>query len=152
METAFDSPALTGQAPDYPAEWRNRVPKRVKMTTRVTGEIPVVRDRQLVAAKGEVYDCYVNSHGAVSAITPNGLLGLVPGEFEVTAWHDHLVMRNRADSNYELYCYICRVALILDLPISMDDFVTLTEKFSHQHRHGDIEEDAHAHPELHHQD
>jgi len=51
------------------------------------------------------------------------------------AWHEHLVMRNREDGSYELRCGICRIAVVPDLPITIDDFLALIAKFSEKHQH-----------------
>ena len=38
------------------------------------------------AVAGEIYEAWTNSHGAVSAILPDGHLGVKPDEFEIVEW------------------------------------------------------------------
>lgn len=75
------SPALTKQSELYPIRWAGRVPSRIRMTQHVTSDIPI--PPFAVAYKGKEYGCWVNSHGAVAAITEHGMLGVKPDEFEV---------------------------------------------------------------------
>lgn len=85
------SPALTYQSENYPASWKGLVPKRVQMATTVRPDFPscLTWPDDSRCDKGEEYDVYVNSHGAVAAVLPNGKnLGLKPYEFEVVEWHE----------------------------------------------------------------
>jgi hypothetical protein len=85
----IESPALSYQSEHYPASWRGKVPKRVNIVITVHPDFSFLCAEHTVAHGGEDYDVTVNSHGAVSAILPNGeRLGLKPYEFEVVEWHD----------------------------------------------------------------
>jgi len=96
LAVALTSPALTVQSQksdrfDYPARYRGRVPLKVKTAKDVfpdfVGLGPMVKVGT-VCRKDHEYYVWVNSHGAVSAILPNGeRLGLLPSEFDVTEWH-----------------------------------------------------------------
>ena len=87
MKTAMDSPALlVRNAKYYPAHFEGRVPKVVRLTKRVRKQIPL---QGFHMEAGEVFDAYVNSQGAVTAIRGDGeMMGLMPDEFEVIEWHD----------------------------------------------------------------
>lgn len=86
------SPALKEQSGSYPARWNGRVPLRVRMLKTVRSDW--VFGQALVAREGEVYDVWVNRHGAVSVILEEGMerqvkkLGVKPDEFEVVDWYD----------------------------------------------------------------
>lgn len=73
---------------DYPARFNDRVPKTVRTTRYVTADWPIRLSKpDCFAPKGDVFPAWTNSHGAVSAILPNGdKLGLYPSEFEVVEW------------------------------------------------------------------
>jgi hypothetical protein len=91
LQIAKTSPALAWQSDkpnfEYPANFRGRIPLKVKLAKTVTPDIPFVLSGT-IAIKDEEYFVYVNSYGAVSAILPNGeKLGLRPAEFDVTEWH-----------------------------------------------------------------
>lgn len=90
--TPFDSPALTYRSAHYPRNGfegaENRVPLRVRTTRPVHSDFGGIFGPPLLCFEGAEYDVWVNSHGAVAAILPDGLLGLKPGEFTVVAYHD----------------------------------------------------------------
>jgi hypothetical protein len=92
---ADTSPALGWQSDKpgefaYPANFRGRVPLKVKLAVRVLPDLPFV-PAGTVAEKDHEYYVWVNSYGAVSAILPNGeKLGLRPEEFDVVEWHEKL--------------------------------------------------------------
>jgi hypothetical protein len=75
---------------DYPERFGDRVPKTVRTKRRVTADFPICLSKpDCVAECDSVYPAWTNSHGAVSAILPNGeKLGLYPREFEVVEWLD----------------------------------------------------------------
>ena len=77
-------PAREFQAADYPPEYRGRVPRTVRMLRTVHSDLPWPMERGPVAVKGREYRAWTNSHGAVSAWVDGELLGLKPGEFEVS--------------------------------------------------------------------
>ena len=85
MKTSLDSPALEFRSQYYPAHFGDRVPKRVRMLQTVRSDIPVGNRPR--AIRGWVYGVWVNTHGAVVALTQGGTLGLKPDEFEVVEWH-----------------------------------------------------------------
>lgn len=99
LEIAKTSTALKWQSDRqgrfaYPANFRGRVPLKVKLAKDVTPdlmeykEILGIKD-STIALKDNEYYVYVNSYGAVSAILADGKqLGLLPSEFDVTEWHD----------------------------------------------------------------
>lgn len=75
-KTESDSPALSYQSEHYPSSWHGKVPRRVRLTTRVWSDFPF---KFLEVEKGVEVPVWVNSHGAVAAILPNGdTLGLKP--------------------------------------------------------------------------
>lgn len=73
---------------DYPERFADRVPKTVRTTRRVTADFPLnLTNPDCIAPRGDVFPAWTNSHGAVSAVLPNGeKLGLYPSEFEVVQW------------------------------------------------------------------
>jgi hypothetical protein len=86
------SAALDHQSEHYPASWHGRVPKRVRMAKMVGSDMPMLISPAMTAHKGQEYEVWVNSHGAVAAILPDGRrLGLRPYEFEVIEWHEGAV-------------------------------------------------------------
>jgi hypothetical protein len=86
------SPALTRQSDSYPANYRGRVPKKIKMAkTLYPDEIAGFKLGKpgTMLELNMVYDCWVNSHGAVAGYCDNGeKLGVKPGEFDVVEWHE----------------------------------------------------------------
>jgi hypothetical protein len=98
LAAALESPALKWQydrkgRASYPANFRGRVPLKVKLAKNVTpdlmefGKILGIKE-DTIALKDNEYYVWVNSFGAVSAILFNGEhLGLLPSEFDVTEWH-----------------------------------------------------------------
>lgn len=97
METvsSSDSPARLFQAEDYPPVWKGGVPRLVKMACTVRSDSLVLLKIlgggnsggiEMVAHKDQVYECWVNSHGAVAVILKDGRLGVKPYEFEVVDW------------------------------------------------------------------
>jgi hypothetical protein len=95
LAAALTSPALQwksnrkGRAA-YPANFRGRVPLKVKLAKTVTADFSnfFPNKKHIKAIKDNEYYVWVNSYGAVSAILPNGEhLGLLPSEFDVVEWH-----------------------------------------------------------------
>lgn len=84
------SPALDYIAEDYPIRFGGKVPNRVRMLKTVMSEcLPWEKIKNpMVAVVDCEYDVYVNSYGAVSAYTLDGLLGLKPHEFTVVGFHN----------------------------------------------------------------
>ena len=83
------SPALKSKAKDFPARFSGRVPKKIKMLTTVYPHWPPAIKPGTMLEMGQVYDCWVNIHGAVSGWCDNGeKLGVTPGEFDVVEWQD----------------------------------------------------------------
>lgn len=74
---------------NYPHYWDGKVPLKVKLKEDVKSDLPSqIKPPDTTALKGNEYYAWVNSHGAVSAILPNGeKLGLYPREFTVTEFH-----------------------------------------------------------------
>ena len=98
LVAALNSPALNWQSDrggkmNYPANFRGRVPLKVKVAKNVTPDLPMFSNilgiqKDDICLKDNEYYVWVNSYGAVSAILPNGKkLGLLPSEFDVTEWH-----------------------------------------------------------------
>ena len=98
LAAALTSPALKWQSDrggrfDYPANFRGRVPLKVKVAKNVTPDLMEFKKElgikdDTICLKDNEYYVWVNSYGAVSAILPNGeRLGLLPSEFDVTEWH-----------------------------------------------------------------
>lgn len=98
LAAALTSPALQWQSDrggrmDYPANFRGKVPLKVKVAKNVTPDLQFLKKElgvkdDTICLKDNEYYVWVNSYGAVSAILPNGeRLGLLPSEFDVTEWH-----------------------------------------------------------------
>jgi hypothetical protein len=87
VKKMLESPALVeGPSEHYPAWFKGRVPKVVQMYCNVRSDIPL--SETPAARDGKLYPVWVNRHGAVSAIHPDGqCLGLKPGEYSVVEWH-----------------------------------------------------------------
>lgn len=85
-----ESAALKYQSEHYPTAWDGKVPREIRMLTVVRPDVPPTtpEERSVVAVACVRYPCTVNSNGAVTAITPYGDLGVKPGEFEITEWHE----------------------------------------------------------------
>lgn len=81
----MESPAIKEQSEHYPKDWERKVPKRVRMLKTVRAEIPY--GYRCTATRKKDYTVWVNIHGAVTAIMPDGKLGLKPDEFEIIEWH-----------------------------------------------------------------
>ncbi|MFL1480960.1 DUF4406 domain-containing protein [Pseudomonas grimontii] len=93
IEAPIDCPALHDRALGYP--FGERVPRTVRMVKTVTADpMPVIGFTYITgtiptAVISQTFLAWTNSHGAVSAIMSDGQrLGLKPGEFEVSSWHD----------------------------------------------------------------
>ena len=98
LTAALTSPALEWQSNrggrnNYPANFRGKVPLKVKVAKKVEPDFAWLKKdlgekEGTVCQKDNEYYVWVNSYGAVSAILPNGeRLGLLPSEFDVTEWH-----------------------------------------------------------------
>ena len=87
---AKKSPALSHQSEHYPERFKGKVPYKVKMLETVTSDLPAFIQPILWAYENEVYEVWVNTHGAVSAFLTEDMLGLKPNEFEVVEWHEAL--------------------------------------------------------------
>lgn len=96
IELARTSPALKWQSDRsdrfaYPANFRGRVPLKVKVAKDVLPDfVPGMNhpDESIICEKDNTYFVKVNSYGAVTALLPNGKqLGLLPQEFDVVEWH-----------------------------------------------------------------
>lgn len=90
MKDFLTSPALQWQSEYYPARYRGRVPLKVRVAKDVPPDLTEFNKelKCLICFKDNEYYVRVNSHGAVSAILPNGeRLGLRPSEFDVIEWH-----------------------------------------------------------------
>ena len=98
LAVALTSPALKWRSDRkgsaaYPANYRGRVPLKVKLAKTVKPDLmefaPILGiTKDTIALKDNEYYVWVNSYGAVSAILENGKqLGLLPSEFDVVAWH-----------------------------------------------------------------
>lgn len=96
LEMALQSPALKEQHKSddraaYPANYRGRVPLKVKMAKDVRPDMPMFlpgHNVDVIAKADCEYYVWVNKHGAVTAILEDGSkLGLLPQEFDVIVWH-----------------------------------------------------------------
>ena len=86
------SPALTHQSKGYPANYRGRVPKKIRMAKTLYPDdvcgISLGKPGTMLELD-QVYFCWVNSNGAVAGWCDNGeKLGVKPGEFDVVEWYD----------------------------------------------------------------
>ena len=88
----IDCPALHLHSADYPLWFQNRTPKKVRVLYDVESELyhyTCDPNDVLQANRGEEFPVWVNSHGAVAIVFPDGRkLGVKPGEFEVIEWHE----------------------------------------------------------------
>ena len=88
IAASMSSPAFIGRSEHYPSHWGGRVPFLVGMLKTVRSELPPRMGLVLVARAEDIFPVYVNSHGAVSAVFPDGeRLGLKPEEFVVIKFH-----------------------------------------------------------------
>ncbi len=86
------SPALDFKSEWYPERYNGKVPRRVRMEKTVRSDLPAWLAPEFQVAKiNHEYDCYVNSHGAVSAVDCGKMLGLKPDEFTVIKFHQAFV-------------------------------------------------------------
>lgn len=76
MALSFFAAAQAKQAPPY-------VPAAIWLPVDVRGDPPV--GHQIVAAAGH-HSCESNRWGALSVMTPTGVLGIKPGEYYATRW------------------------------------------------------------------
>jgi hypothetical protein len=108
LAAALSSPALQWQSDrggrnNYPANYRGRVPLKVKVAKKVEPDLPWLKKElgvkdDTVCQKDNEYYVWVNSYGAVSAILPNGeKLGLLPSEFDVIEWHNDFDVNKQAN-------------------------------------------------------
>lgn len=110
LEVAMTSPALISQSEandrsSYPANFRSKVPLKVKLAKTVTSDMPFLEKANIICKKDQEYHVYVNSYGAVSAILLNGeKLSLLPSEFDVTEWHS-------TEEDFIVECNVCKKCL-----------------------------------------
>lgn len=91
LSVALKSPALKEKSEHYPANRYGKVPLKIKMAITVKSDLPffVQSKKDTVAYAGKTYYVWCNSHGAMSAILPNGeRLGIRPSECEIVEWHE----------------------------------------------------------------
>ena len=67
---SFLSPAMKERKPGY--RFGGNVPCRIKMLKTVRPDCPVRGPLGTVLVSQQVYDCWVNSYGAVAGICANG--------------------------------------------------------------------------------
>ena len=84
-------PALREKSKHYPARFKGRTPKTVRMLQTVTPDGPcALADPSCAGMRAEAgreYDAHTNTHGAVCAHLPGGKqIGLKPAEFEIVEW------------------------------------------------------------------
>lgn len=90
-QMALESPALTELSEFYPPNRFGKVPLKIKMSCTVKSDLPLFMQKKsdTVAYKDKEYFVWCNSHGAMSAILPNGeKLGIKPSECEIIEWHE----------------------------------------------------------------
>ncbi len=88
MKTASESPALFGKSKHYPKRYAGKVPSKIRMIKTVHSDIAFFVPRKILwAYELQEYECWVNCHGAVVAITADGELGVKPDEFVVVEYH-----------------------------------------------------------------
>lgn len=88
LAAVMSSPAFTERSEHYPEHWKGQVPTVVGMLKTVRSELPPCMGPVLVAAAEDIFPVWVNSHGAVSAVFPDGSrLGLKPMEFVVIKFY-----------------------------------------------------------------
>jgi len=89
-EIVMSSPALKKLSEIYPPNRYGKVPLKIKMACTVKSDLPmfIQSKSDTVAYEGKEYFVWCNSHGAISAILPNGeKLGIRPSECEIVEWH-----------------------------------------------------------------
>ena len=68
---------------DYPMpSWANHPTSRVRLLRSLRGDFPIGHTLRADARIYETDEIYLNPHGAVSVLTPNGWLGVKPNEME----------------------------------------------------------------------
>lgn len=83
----IDCPALHERLKGYP--YGNRVPSKIRMSCSVYSDVSFMASAPKYAQRGNIYDAWMNSYGAVAAVMEGGkTLGVKPGEFEVIEWHE----------------------------------------------------------------
>lgn len=88
LAAVMSSPAHVERSEHYPAHWKGQVPTVVGMLKTVRSELPIGMGPVLVANAEDTFPVWVNSHGAVSAVFPDGSrLGLKPLEFVVIKFY-----------------------------------------------------------------
>lgn len=90
LDIVMSSPALKELSEIYPPNRRGKVPLKIKMACTVKSGLPIfIQPKQdMVAYKDQEYFVWCNSHGAMSAILPNGeKLGIKTSECEIIEWH-----------------------------------------------------------------
>lgn len=88
MKTASESPALFGQSRHYPKRYAGQVPSKIRMIKTVHSDMAFFLRPIIWAYEMQEYECWVNCHGAVVAITGDGELGVKPDEFVVVEYHE----------------------------------------------------------------
>jgi hypothetical protein len=89
-DIVMTSPALKSISENYPSNRYGKIPLKIKMSCTVKSDLPMFIDKTqgLIAFEGQEYFVWCNSHGAMSAILPNGeKLGIRPSECEIIQWH-----------------------------------------------------------------
>lgn len=89
-EIVMSSPALKELSELYPPNRHGEVPLKIIMCCTVKSDLPIftMENPDMIAFKGQEYYVWCNSHGAMSAILPNGKrLGIKPSECEIIEWH-----------------------------------------------------------------
>lgn len=90
FEIVMSSPALKQLSEHYPPNRQGKVPLKIKMACTVKSDLPFFMQSgsDTVAYENQEYFVWCNSHGAMSAILPNGeKLGIRPSECEIVEWH-----------------------------------------------------------------
>lgn len=98
------SPALAEQSKGYPANYRGRVPKKIKMAKTVYPDLPWMTGIKpgTMLELDQTYFCWVNIHGAVAGWCDNGeKLGVKPSEFDVVEWYDAKPHNDRTEARGE---------------------------------------------------
>jgi hypothetical protein len=90
FDIIMSSPALQHLSEIYPPNRHGKVPLKIKMACTVKSDLPFfIKNKEgMIAYKDEEYYVWCNSHGAMSAILPNGeMLGIRSSECEIVEWH-----------------------------------------------------------------
>jgi hypothetical protein len=48
---------------------------------------------------------------------------------------NELTIKNMKDGRYELHCPICKISIVPEMPMPIDEFLAFLNKFEREHNH-----------------